>query len=410
MEYQCNRHNKQVMTWLAAAVSLLTLLATQGCSSEQTSIRPNSTPAKKAEAEPAEAEPAEAVEEHHVKLPTMRVSRSTVPHNIEFPGKVTALPDHSISISPNIAGKISQILVVPGQQVKKGQLIATLNDQQLRAQLLQATAPQKAALNAVAQAKISLDLAEKNLSRTEALFDKDIVAEKDVVTARSQALLSKSQVEAAEAKVSEAMLAPAHLATQMTFTKVYSPISGVVAHRFLNVGSAADPSTPIAHVVNLSQVMINANMPADSAANPRVGQSASVTTVAEPGVIYYGKIESISPTVDSINNTISIEILTSNDHSRLKEGQQVTVAIGTSSASAVLVPITAIVPGQDDPSENYIFRVSNGKLNKTKITIGQKKNNQVPVLKGLNDGEEIVTSGAYGIPDGAILDRGNEAR
>ncbi len=401
MEYQFNKQSKLLQTWLARA-ALLALLSTQGCGSEKTTIESNTKLPENAEKDVAE--------EHHVKLQTLRVTRSIVPHNIEFPGKVMALPDHSISISPNIAGKISHILVVPGQRVRKGQLIATLNDQQLRAQLLQANAPQKAALNAVTQAKISLELAEKNLSRAEALFEKDIVAEKDVVTARSQALLAKSQVEAAEAKVSEAMLAPAHLTTQMAFTKVYSPISGVVAHRFLNVGNAADPSTPIAHIVNLDKVMINANMPADSAANPRAGQSASITTVAEPGVIYHGKIESISPTVDTVNNTISIEILANNDHSRLKEGQQVTVSILTSSAIAVLVPTTAIVPGQDDPSENYIYTVKKGKVNRTRVTLGQKRNGHTAVLDGLNEGDEIVTSGAYGIRDGAILDRGNEER
>lgn len=359
------------------------------------------TPMEKVSGSSAENEP-----EHHVQLPIITVKRTVVPQTIEFPGKVSALPDHSVSISPNIAGKITKVMIVPGQQVLKGQLIALLDDRQLRAQLQQATVPQRAAVNAVAQAKIALDLAQKNLARTEALFDKDIVAQKDVIAARSQEQLSKSQVEAAEAKVAEAEVAPAHIATQLAFTKVYSPLSGVVAQRFLNVGSAADPATPIAHIVNLNQVMINANMPADSPANPRVGQTATITTVAEPGVTYRGLIKSISPMVDPNNNTVSIELLATNDHGRLKEGQQVNVFIETLSTNAVLVPETAIVPGHDDPAEHFVYLVRDGKLKLQKVIVGSKRNNQVPVLQGLAEGDEVVQSGGYGVPDGATLDRG----
>jgi multidrug efflux pump subunit AcrA (membrane-fusion protein) len=76
----------------------------------------------------------EAEAEHHVSLPTMRVITMPVQKHLTFPGKVIALPDHSVSVTPNIAGKITRVLVVPGQKVSKGQLIALLDDQQLVAQ------------------------------------------------------------------------------------------------------------------------------------------------------------------------------------------------------------------------------------------------------------------------------------
>ncbi len=339
-----------------------------------------------------------------VKLPTARVEQSIVNQAIAFPGKVSALPDCSVSISPNMAGKLIAVTVVPGQVVSKGQLIARLDDRQLRAQLLVANAPQKTALNGVAQTKINLDLAQKTLIRTEALFAKEIVAQKDVVAARSAVDLAKSQVEAAQAKVSEVKTAPAQILTQLSFMSVYSPISGIVAHRYLNIGSSVDPTTPIVHVVNLSQVMVNANMPADSPTNTHVGQSADITTVAEPGKIYRGQIKSISPMVDPTNNTVSIEVLTKND-GKLKEGQQVNVLVSTAKISAILVPETAIVPGQEDPAENFLYVVHDNKLKLTKVKIGAKSGTNVPVLSGLNNGDEIVTSGAYGVADGAQLER-----
>jgi RND family efflux transporter MFP subunit len=395
-------HCKTTITALTAVTSITAvslMLTLHGCSSPQSGSEKD-----------AEEKTSEAAVDKSVNLPTMRVKASMVAQRITFPGKVNALPDCSLSISPNIAGKIARITVVPGQSVKKGELIATLDDRQIRAQLLLASAPQKTALNAVAQAKISQDLAEKNLARTEALFEKDIVAQKDVVAARSQAELAKAQVEAAQAKVNEARLAPSQITTQLAFTKVYSPLTGIVAHRYLNVGSAADPSTPIIHVVNLSQVMVNANMPADSPSNPHIGEYADITTVAEPGVIYRGQIKSISPMVDAANNTVSIELLTPNKDLSLKEGQQVNVSILTATVRAFLVPETAIVPGHEDPSEQFLYRVSGDRVKLQKITTGTKSGGLIPVLRGLNVDDEIVSAGAYGVPDGAILKRGSEEK
>lgn len=353
---------------------------------------------------------AEPEAEHHVSLPTMRVQTTSIQKRLTFPGTVTALPDHSVSVTPNIAGKITTVYVVPGQHVAKGQLIALLDDRQLKAQLQQMTAPQRAALNQVVQAKISLDLAVKNLTRLEALFEKDIVAGKDIIAARSQVNLNKALVEAAEAKVAESKVAPLDVAAQLAFTKVISPISGIIAQRFLNVGDLTDATKPIAHVVDLSNVIIDANMPADSPANPQIGHRATITTVALPGIEYRAQITAISPVVDTAKNTVSIQLLCPNQQGRLKEGQQVGVSIATAVATAVIVPKTALVPGAEDPSEHFVYVVRDGKLKLTKVIVGDVQDAQVPVLEGLSRGDEVVTSGAYGVPEGAILNRGEHAK
>lgn len=367
----------------------------QGCAHTETATKP-------------QASEEEHETEHHVRLSTMKVRESLVPQTIDFPGKVAALPDHSVLVRPNIAGMITKVFVVPGQKVHKGQLIALLDDRQIKSQLEQAQAPQKAAATAVEQAKIALELAQNNLKRTESLFQKDIVAEKDIVAMRSQAELAKSQVEAAQAKLIESKLAPSAIATQLSFTKVYSPISGVVAQRFLNVGSAVDPATPIIHIIDLNQVMIIANMPADSAATPDVGHTAVIFPIAEPNSKYKGVIKSVSPVVDATNNTVGIELLANNSGGKLKESQQVTVSITISSVKAILIPETAIVPSHENPDDQFVYVVNDGKLKLTKIETGQERHNQVAVLHGLKDRDEMVTSGGYGVPDGAILDRGSD--
>ncbi len=366
---------------------------------------------KKAEEPSAKPETVTEPEaQHHINLPTTRVVATIVEKLLSFPGKVTAPPDHSVLVTPNISGKITKVLVVPGQHVAKGQLVALLDDRQLVAQIQQSIAPERAALNMVEQAKISLDLAEKNLTRMESLFAKDIVAEKDVIAARSQVELGKSQVEAAQAKVSEIRLAPLHLKTQLAFTRVVSPISGTVAQRFLNVGDTADLSKPIVHIVDLSTVIIDANMPADLPADLKVGHRAVITSVASPGVKYGAQIIAISPVVDTANNTVSVQLLAQNAQGRLKEGQQVNVSIVYATQRAILVPKSALVPGSEDPSEHFVYVVRDGKLSQTKVGVGDPSGGSIPVFDGLKSGDEIITSGAYGVPEGTILDRGEPSK
>ncbi len=354
-----------------------------------------------------EKEPEEA---KNVNLPTVRVTRALIPQTMEFPGKIAALPDRSVQVTPNIAGKITRVLVVPGQNVVKGQAIAILDSQELNAQMRQAIAPEQSALNQVSQAKINEDLAKKNLDRIQALFEKDISPEKDVIAAQSQLDLAKAQVEAAKAKVAEARIAPAHLKTQLAFMTVRSPLTGVVAQRFLNVGDTADPNKPIVHIVNLQDVIVNADMPADSTADPAVGQKATITTIAEENTKFIGKITAISPVVNSQGNTVPIQVQCHNQANKLKEGQTATVTIDVGARHAVTVPESALVPGDEDPSEHMVYIVRDGKLARTKVVVGAEINGRIAILKGLNDGDEIVTSGAYGIPDGTLLDRGSERK
>jgi hypothetical protein len=86
------------------------------------------------------------------------------------------------------------------------------------------------------------------------------------------------------------------------------------------------------------------------------------------------------------------------------------VSILTATVRAFLVPETAIVPGHEDPSEQFLYRVSGDRVKLQKITTGTKSGGLIPVLRGLNVDDEIVSAGAYGVPDGAILKRGSEEK
>jgi RND family efflux transporter MFP subunit len=286
----------------------------------------------------------------------------------------------------------------------------------LKAQLEQATAAVKSAEYAVAQAQSNLQLATSNLERYRTLYQTGAVSQQSFVTYRNQAQVAQSQLSAAQAQVKQALASRSQALTQLKYTTVRSPISGIVAARLLQVGdtaagAAASPSTPVLEIVNLNPVLINANLPADQPANIRVHQSAQIRSVALPGVSFDGTVTAISPVVDPRSNTLNIQVRTPNPQDQLKVGQVVSVSITTGVHTGTLtVPQTALVPDPNNPKGKMVYTVQAGKAQPIKVKTGIERNRQVEILSGLQAGETVVAKGAYGVPAGTPIEVVAEAK
>ncbi len=190
--------------------------------------------------------------------------------------------------------------------------------------------------------------------------------------------------------------------TQLSFTNIRSPIAGVVASRFLNIGDTTDPATPVIQVVNLSKVLVNANISADKKANIRVGQNANIRSLT--GGNYSGVVTAVSPVVDVQSNTRNIQINVSNSQGQLKENQAVSVSITTENhPAAITVPLQALVPDPDNPTGRMVYVVKDGKMERKKVQVGIQQNDNVEILSGLTGNETVVAKGAYGFADGTAI-------
>ncbi len=351
-----------------------------------------------------------------VRLPVVRVQRQDLPVVVSIPGTVSTLPNQSVKVSPIVPGRIVAIPVVPGQQVRRNQVIAELDSSQLKAQLDQATAAVKAVEYAVAQAQSNLQLATSNLERYRTLYQTGAVSQQSFVTYRNQSQVAQSQLSAAQAQVKQASASRSQALTQLKYTTVRSPISGIVASRLLQVGdtaagASASPSTPVLEIVNLNTLLVNANLPADQPANVRVNQSAQIRSVALPGVRFDGTVTAISPVVDPRSNTLNIQVRTPNPADQLKVGQAVSVSITTGvHASALSVPKTALVPDPNNSNGQMVYTVQAGKAQPIKVKTGIERNGRVEILRGLQAGEAVVAKGAYGVPTGTAIEVIAEAK
>lgn len=348
-----------------------------------------------------EPEPESREGHHAVTLPLVQVKKEQVSKALEIPGHVSALPDHSVLVTPHITGKIEHLLVVPGQHVSKGQLIAVLDDRQIQAQLQQALTPIHSANAAIKQADVEHEFAKRELQRLQELYSKDLAAQKDVLIQEMMVATTEAKLVAARARLEEVRSASSDEITLLKFTKILSPISGVVAERFMNIGDEARPNAPIAHVVNLSEVIVDADMPADVPHKVSVGGKATVRSVAEPEQPYSASIISMSPIVDTQKNTVKIRLQCANKDDGLREGQAVTVAINTGVVTAsILVPRSAIVPDPEDPTATLVYVVKDGKSKIIPVKTGVETSKMVEIKEGLSEGETVIVSGAYGLPEG----------
>jgi len=344
------------------------------------------------------------------------VQRQNLPVVVSIPGTVSALPSESVKISSPVSGRVIAIPVVPGQQVQRGQTIAQLDSQQLQEQLSQSTAAVKVAEHNVTQAKANLVLAQSNLERYHTLYQAGAVSQQNFVTYRNQAVVAQAQLDANQSQVEQARASRSQALTQLRYTEVHSPISGIVAALLLQVGdtaagATASPSTPIIQIVNLDTVLINSNLPADQPADVRVNQRAQIRTVALPGVTFNGTVTAINPVVDPKSNTLNIQVRTPNPQDRLKEGQVVSVLIATDvHRNALTVPQTALVPDPNHYQGKMVYIDQAGKAQPVPVKTGIERNGQIEILSGLSADETVVAKGSYGLPAGTPIEVVAEAK
>ncbi len=333
-------------------------------------------------------------------LPVLRVHEESVSRNLIVPGVVLALPDHFVKVSPAVAGKLVDVKVVEGQHVAKGELIAVLDDRHIKDLIAQAdTGITTAELNAK-QIEGNISFAKKNLERQQNLYQSEVLAQKDVLAAENQLENLQAQLESARSQTTTAIATRKRLVTELDFTRVKSPIAGVVSNRYLNAGDSSDPNTAISQVVDLENVIVNASLPADSPQEIRLRQTVNITSPSSPGQIFHGVITEISPLVDAQSNTVRVQLRAANNGWKLKEGQAVSVEIRAGSdRDAVMIPKVALVPNPDKPDQQMCYVLKGGKAKRTSVQTGSARGDLVEIVSGLKSGDQVIVRDVFGLPE-----------
>jgi RND family efflux transporter MFP subunit len=332
----------------------------------------------------------------------------------------------TVQVVPRVNGRLQTVTVKLGDAVKQGQIIARVEDLEIREQVRQAEATFKVSEASIRQREADLKLAKNNLDRSKSLFDRQLLPLQtfDDVDARYQAALAQLDLARAQFEASKSRLD--ELKITLGNTQIISPVDGFVGKRFLDPGAFASTNAPVASVVDIRTVRMVANLVERDMRRVPTGTPAVVEVDAYPGEKFQGRVSRVAPVFDPATRTAEIEIEVPNTGYRLKPGMysRVNLTIDTR-ADAITVPRNALV---DLQGKTGVFIADGGpqrgqggpqgdaqKAGQTGTTgaggggltakflpveVGIRAGEHIEIVKGLNDGARVITTGASALKDG----------
>jgi len=285
-----------------------------------------------------------------------------------------------------------------GDSVRKGQVLAVLDDREIREQVRQAEASFEVARATIRQREADLKFAETNLERSRNLFARQLLPQQnlDDADARQQAAaaqldLSRAQFEQARARLDELRLT-------LENTRVVSPVDGFVARRELDPGAFASSNAPVVSVVDIELVRLVANLVEKDLRRVQPGTPARVDVDAFPGETFEGRVARVAPVLDPATRTAQMEVEIPNLSHRLKPGMYARVALLVSKhENALVVPRNALV---DLEGRSGVFLVEGGTARFQVVKPGLLDLQRAEILSGLTEGQRVATTGAHALRDG----------
>ena len=402
-----------------------------------------------------------------IDVTTAQAVIKPIPSYIEATGNLVS--DAQTDVAPAVGGKIVEVNFDIGSYVQKGDVLVRLDSRDANIRLETAKAQVEQQRQAVQQAEANvqqaianlrqtqarlgvkdgetfqikdfsqvktftaqLELAEKELRRTERLLENGDVSksaydqrksQRDALIgnldeARSNAAVAiraissaQAAVDTARASVNSAQAAVKTSQTQVdqaqksiTDTVVLAPISGFVSERIADIGEFVTPNTPnskVATIVRTSTLRMKIDVPEQSIGKVATGQGVSLQTTAYPDRNFAGTVVRISPNLNTTARTLSVEAEVQNIDGLLKPGQFATVRITQSKPEpAVMIPVASV---RTVGNTSSVFVVKDGAAREQFVQLGLLENDMIQVKQGVIEGDLVATSNLNTLTDGILV-------
>jgi len=295
-------------------------------------------------------------------------------HYLEIQGKVDG--EDNIGVSAQMPGVITAVYVKEGDRVKRGQVMAQIEN--------------NAMLQQYESARTQLEFATNVFNKQKALWDQQIGSEIQYLTA-------KTNKEAAEKSV-------AALGEQLEMSRIKSPINGTVEEVNLKVGQMASPGMPAIRVVNFSSVKVVADVAETYASKIKPG-AKTIIEIPDLKKEIEAKVDFTSKYINPVNRTFLTEIRLKPGDIEYRANMIAKVKINDyTNPEAIIVPV-AILKEAADSRFVYVAETVNGKLTAKRRTVevGQTYNGMAEITKGLKPGDKIITTGHNNLVEGQPL-------
>ncbi|HHW3965395.1 TPA: efflux RND transporter periplasmic adaptor subunit [Raoultella planticola] len=309
-----------------------------------------------------------------------------------FNGRIEAV--ESVQLRPRVSGYIEKVNYTDGQEVKKGEVLFTIDDRTYRAALEQAQAT-------LARAKTQASLARSEASRTDKLINTNVVSREEWEQRRSAATQAQADIQAAQAAVDAAQL-------NLDFTKVTAPIDGRASRALItsvNLVTAGDSASVLTTVVSQKTVYVyfdvdestylhyqNLARSGQGAASNHLALPVEIGLVGEDGYPHQGKVDFLDNQLTPSTGTIRMRALLDNTQRQFIPGLFARVRLpGSAEFQATLIDDKAVLTDQD---RKYVYIVDkDGKAQRRDIKPGRLAAGLRIVQQGLNPGDKVIVEG-----------------
>jgi RND family efflux transporter MFP subunit len=279
-----------------------------------------------------------------------------------------------------------------GDHVGVGQELAALRGSDSRQKLAEAQAALGEALAARHQGQIEYD-------RSSRLVHSGAVAKAELDTAKARLDATSARTAAAKARVDEAR-------TAVDDAQLRSPLNGVVVKRNIEVGALASPGVPAFSIADTQSVKVIFGVADVELEGLQVGSPQAITTEAHRGRRFEGSITRIAPTADARSRTFEVELTIPNPDGELKPGMIASLKLiqKAGAGTVAVLPLNAIVRSVAHPDQFAVYVVDDtSHVALREVEVGDFLGNQIPIRKGLSDGDQVVVMGASLLSDGETV-------
>ncbi len=315
-----------------------------------------------------------------------------------FVGSVT--PIYQYILAPKVSGRVIQIKKRIGDWVKRGEVVARIDDSEYQQAVREAEANLKIAQATLREATSQFALAKQDLERVQSLQEKGIASSSELDAAQTNFTAQKSRLELATAQVDQRDAALKSANIRLGYTALVATEPGFIGERYVDVGSLLAPNAPVVSIIGIDTVIVQTTVIERIYGRVQIGQPAEVQVDAYPSRIFVGKVARIAPLLQEASRVAKMEVEVVNDSLLLKPGMFTRVRVVLAMKdTAQLVPSQALV---NRAGQNVVFvvpynaTVAKQELVQIGISAPEKIEIVAPKINGL-----VVTLGQHLLEDGS---------
>ena len=306
-----------------------------------------------------------------VAIESSKVLSMPMPQVITAVGSLRS--DESVTLRPEVTGRIAEIRFREGQQVAKGTVLVRLDDSVTKADS--------------EQARANLWLAKSKSARAAELHQKGFVSAQAKDDAEGAMRVAEATLQSADARLAK--------------MDIKAPFSGVIGLRQVSVGDYVKDGQDMVNLEAIETLKVDFKVPETFLRQVQVGQAMQIMLDAIPGQTYEGKVLAINPLVDAAGRSVVIRAQIRNSNVALRPGMFARVRLLTDlKADSLVVPEQALVPQGED---QFVFKVVDGRAQRVRVEIGQRREGRVEILRGIAADDVVVTAGHLKIRDGSAV-------